>query len=335
MSHLRGIPTALRERFGVPVVYYDAGRADEPAGVRRHGHRLQHLPRRRSGRVRPLAVELRGRARDDCASSARGAPRRSSGAPIPELFAPLNVEKEHDVFFYAYGDKFRRELDARLIGEPSRRLPDVDFALGGTDFGGDVGRARVLGYFPVNLLSPGDLGQPHQPQRRPSAARGGAGVVDEPPLRARRRRRGDRDEPVRGHRDAGSSPGASCSSSRAPTRRSRRTGGCWTTRRRRRSSAGGPASASSRSTRSPTAHAGCSACSGSARPRQPAVRAAPRRAERRVPELVAQSHEAAVRPGCSSSGGVSDRRHRPEGRTSGSEPRSSYPARRWSCRSCS
>ena len=27
----------------------------------------------------------------------------------PELFAPLNVEKEHDVFFYAYGDKFRRD----------------------------------------------------------------------------------------------------------------------------------------------------------------------------------------------------------------------------------
>ena len=27
----------------------------------------------------------------------------------PELFAPLPVEKEIDVFFYGYGDKFRRE----------------------------------------------------------------------------------------------------------------------------------------------------------------------------------------------------------------------------------
>jgi spore maturation protein CgeB len=40
-----------------------------------------------------------------------------------------------------------------LIGEPSRRLPDADFALGGTDFRGDVGRARETRYFPVNTLS--------------------------------------------------------------------------------------------------------------------------------------------------------------------------------------
>jgi spore maturation protein CgeB len=71
----------------------------------------------------------------------------------PELFAPLRVEKEHDVFFYAYGDKFRRNWMRELIGEPSRRLNDVDFVLGGTDFRGDLGRARELGYFPVNLLS--------------------------------------------------------------------------------------------------------------------------------------------------------------------------------------
>ena len=37
-------------------------RADEPAGVRRHGHGLQLLPRCRSVRVRPRALELGGRA---------------------------------------------------------------------------------------------------------------------------------------------------------------------------------------------------------------------------------------------------------------------------------
>jgi spore maturation protein CgeB len=62
------------------------------------------------------------------------------------------VEKEHDVFFYAYGDKFRREWVGELIGKPSRQLTDVDFALGGTDFRGDVGDARELKYFPINQL---------------------------------------------------------------------------------------------------------------------------------------------------------------------------------------
>src|SRR5262249_5715399 len=71
----------------------------------------------------------------------------------PELFAPLPVEKEHDIFFYAYGDKFRRDWVGELIGEPSRRMTGADFVLGGTDFHGDVGRARELKYFPLNELS--------------------------------------------------------------------------------------------------------------------------------------------------------------------------------------
>jgi spore maturation protein CgeB len=71
----------------------------------------------------------------------------------PELFTPLPVEKEHDVFFYGYGDKFRREWMQQLIGEPSRRLADVDFALGGRDFRGDLGHARVIGDIPFNAFN--------------------------------------------------------------------------------------------------------------------------------------------------------------------------------------
>jgi spore maturation protein CgeB len=66
----------------------------------------------------------------------------------PEFFAPQPVEKETDVFFYGYGDKFRREWMAALVGEPSRELTDVDFSLGGHDFQGDTGVARVVGDIP-------------------------------------------------------------------------------------------------------------------------------------------------------------------------------------------
>ena len=46
------------------------------------------------------------------------------------------------------------------------------------------GRARMLRYFPVNMLLSRHLGEPHQPERRPEAARDGPGVIDEPALRA-------------------------------------------------------------------------------------------------------------------------------------------------------
>jgi spore maturation protein CgeB len=58
-----------------------------------------------------------------------------------------------DVFFYGYGDKFRRDWMARMVGEPSRALPDADFALGGRDFRGDTGRARLVGDVPFNAFS--------------------------------------------------------------------------------------------------------------------------------------------------------------------------------------
>jgi Glycosyl transferases group 1 len=152
MSHLRGIPTALRERFDVPFVYYDA---DVPMSLPEFGgmdtgFNIYHgadpgeydLVLSNSEGGIPRLLEL----------GARRADHLFWGAD-PDLFAPQDVAKEIDVFFYAYGDKFRRNWMRELIGEPSMRLLDADFALGGTDFRGDVGRARETGYFPVNTLS--------------------------------------------------------------------------------------------------------------------------------------------------------------------------------------
>jgi len=39
-----------------------------------------------------------------------------------------------------------------MVGEPSRREPEIDFALGGGDFRGDTGRARSLGVIPYNVF---------------------------------------------------------------------------------------------------------------------------------------------------------------------------------------
>src|ERR1043166_9620938 len=40
-----------------------------------------------------------------------------------------------------------------LVGQPSRALPEVDFALGGRDFRGDIGSARVIGDVPFNVFA--------------------------------------------------------------------------------------------------------------------------------------------------------------------------------------
>jgi len=71
----------------------------------------------------------------------------------PDFFAPQTVAKEMDVFFYGYGDKFRQEWTAVMVGEPSCAAPEIDFALGGRDFRGDTGNARSIGDVPFNSFA--------------------------------------------------------------------------------------------------------------------------------------------------------------------------------------
>jgi spore maturation protein CgeB len=147
MAHFRGIPTALRERFGIPVVFYDG---DVPMSLPEFGGMdtgFNYYHGADPGEYDLVISNSEGGASRLVELGARRAETVFWGAD-PEFFAPAPVEKERDVFFYGYGDKFRREWMAALVGEPSRALPDLDFVLGGFDFQGDTGRARMVGDIP-------------------------------------------------------------------------------------------------------------------------------------------------------------------------------------------
>jgi glycosyltransferase involved in cell wall biosynthesis len=152
MSHLRGVPTALRERFGVPVVFYDG---DAPMSLPEFGGMdtgFNWYHDADPSEYDALISNSEGAAERLLDLGARRV-ETVFWAADPDFFAPASVDKEVDVFFYGYGDKFRREWVQAMIGEPSRRLPAVDFALGGRDFRGDIGAAHVLGDVPFNAFS--------------------------------------------------------------------------------------------------------------------------------------------------------------------------------------
>jgi glycosyltransferase involved in cell wall biosynthesis len=152
MAHLRGIPSYLRERFGVPVVFYDG---DVPMSLPEFGGMdtgFNYYHGADPGEYDLLLSNSEGgleRLRE------LGARRAEAvfWAADTEFFAPHEVEKAHDVFFYGYGDKFRRDWMAAMVGEPSRRAPELEFVLGGRDYRGDVGRASVLGDVPFNTFA--------------------------------------------------------------------------------------------------------------------------------------------------------------------------------------
>jgi spore maturation protein CgeB len=151
MSHLRGIPTALRERFGVPVVFYDG---DVPMSLPEFGGMDTGFNYYHGADPSEYDLVLSNSEGGLERLRELGAQRAETvfWAVDPEVFHPHDVEKENDVFFYGYGDKFRREWMQALVGEPSRAAPEIDFALGGRDFLGDIGNARVVGDVPFNVF---------------------------------------------------------------------------------------------------------------------------------------------------------------------------------------
>ncbi|MBA2462850.1 MAG: glycosyltransferase [Actinobacteria bacterium] len=152
MAHLRGIPSYLRERFGVPIVFYDG---DVPMSLPEFGGMdtgFNYYHGADPSEYDLVVSNSEGGLSRLLELGARRAEAVFWGAD-PEFFAPRQVEKQHDVFFYGYGDKFRRDWMAAMVGEPSREAPEIDFALGGRDFQGDTGRARLIGDVPFNAFA--------------------------------------------------------------------------------------------------------------------------------------------------------------------------------------
>jgi spore maturation protein CgeB len=152
MAHLRGIPTQLRERYDVPVVFYDG---DVPMSLPEFGGMDTGFNYYHGADPSEYDLVLSNSEGGLERLHELGAPRAEAvfWAADPGLFHPSPVEKEYDVFFYGYGDKFRREWMQALVGEPSRADPEIDFALGGRDFRGEVGNARLIGDIPFNVFA--------------------------------------------------------------------------------------------------------------------------------------------------------------------------------------
>jgi glycosyltransferase involved in cell wall biosynthesis len=145
-------PDAVRDRFGIPVVFYDG---DAPMSLPEFGGMDTGFNWYHDADPSEYDLLLSNSEGALDRLRALGAKRAEAvfwGAD-PEFFAPHSVDKELDVFFYGYGDKFRRDWVEAMVGEPSRRLPDADFALGGRDFQGDTGTARLIGDVPFNTFS--------------------------------------------------------------------------------------------------------------------------------------------------------------------------------------
>jgi spore maturation protein CgeB len=139
----------LREKFSIPVAYYDG---DVPMSLPEFGGMdtgFNIYPGADPSEYDLLISNSAGGGERLRELGARRVETLFWGAD-PEFFAPLEQEKTSDVFFYGYGDKFRREWIDRLIAGPSERLDELRFAVGGGDFRGGLGAAERVGWIPFS-----------------------------------------------------------------------------------------------------------------------------------------------------------------------------------------
>jgi spore maturation protein CgeB len=145
INHFTGVPSKIRNRFGVPVVFYDG---DMPTILPKYtvgrGFKFDYYQGAVLSEYDAFFTNSKG-CIPDLEEMGAGNVHPLYYAVDPELIAPVKVQKDVDISFFGYGSEFREEWMEKLITIPSRKMPDVSFVVAGGGFRIDLGNAKIMG----------------------------------------------------------------------------------------------------------------------------------------------------------------------------------------------
>lgn len=151
LNHFSGLPTTIRDKFGIPFYYYDG---DVPASLPRFGGFASGFKIYEGANLREYDAVLcnsEGGAEDLKVLGAQEVEVVHWGVD-PELYAPLDADQDRDVFFYGFGAEYREKWLEDMLAAPSRALPDRSFAVGGRGFSLELGNAKRIGDVPFSAF---------------------------------------------------------------------------------------------------------------------------------------------------------------------------------------
>ncbi len=150
LNHISGVARHLIARHGKPVLYYDGDLPASLPSFRGFATGFRIYQGADPGEYTAvLGNSIEGLAHVKALGAKHVHPFQY--AADPEVWAPLDVAQDVDVFFYGHGAEYREDWLRALIAEPSRALPERRFAVRGTDLG-DLGRAELLPYLSFSKL---------------------------------------------------------------------------------------------------------------------------------------------------------------------------------------
>ena len=149
-NHLRGVPTHIRRRFGLPILFYDG---DVPASLPAHrgfASGFNIYPGSNLAEFDAVISNSKGGA---AALKELGAPAVHTlyyGAD-PQVYEPLPIAQDIDVFFFGHTTEYRSDGIRDMLVVPSEAMPEAAFAVRGVGLG-PVGRATELPYLSFSDL---------------------------------------------------------------------------------------------------------------------------------------------------------------------------------------
>src|SRR5690606_19399234 len=144
LNHITGLARHITERHGKPVFFYDG---DVPASLpnfRGFASGFRIYQGADPSEYTAFLSNSLGGAEGLRALGAREVHALYYGAD-PDLFSPLDVAQDLDVFFYGHGREYRGAWIDALLRDASHALANARFAVRGTALG-DLGRVEQLPY---------------------------------------------------------------------------------------------------------------------------------------------------------------------------------------------
>lgn len=145
LNHIRGIATAISSEFSIPVGYYDGDMPTIlPQYAAERGFKFNYYKNADLSEFDVFFSNSKGIIPDLLELGARNV-HPLYYAVDPDLFRPVEIEKDIDVSFFGYGNEFREEWMQRMITGPSQVMDDTRFSVAGGGFTMDLGKARFAG----------------------------------------------------------------------------------------------------------------------------------------------------------------------------------------------
>lgn len=149
INQIKGLASSIRAYYDLPIVFFDG---DMPAILSRFGGFQTGFDAYVGADLTEydaFIVNSKGVIPELKRMGARNVHTIYYGAD-PNVYSPIDVGKDIDIFFYGYGAEFRESWMKWMITEPSKILREAHFAIGGTHFSIDLGMTKKFGDIPFS-----------------------------------------------------------------------------------------------------------------------------------------------------------------------------------------